>query len=62
MKRVILSLIVCFCMNAAQGQNGCGTEPLDSASFEEQPWVGNNQYLLDLLDSMGFGNSVIYRV
>ena len=56
MKRAILLLAVCFCINAAQGQDGCGTEPLDSASFEEQPWIGNNQYLLDLPDSLSFGN------
>lgn len=49
MKRAILLLAICFCINAAQGQEGCGTEPLDSTSFEEQPWIGNNQYLLDLL-------------
>ena len=32
----------------------CGTDPLDSASFEDQAWYGNNDYLLNLLDSVGY--------
>jgi hypothetical protein len=30
----------------------CQTEPLDSINFEAQPWIGNNQMLYDLADSV----------
>lgn len=30
----------------------CGTAGLDSASFYSQPWIGNNQYLFELKDSV----------
>ncbi|MBX2986235.1 MAG: hypothetical protein KF882_09755 [Bacteroidia bacterium] len=43
-----------FVQTNAQTVNSCGAEPLDSASFEEQPWFGNNEYLLNLLDSLGY--------
>jgi len=32
----------------------CGTAPMDSANFVNQPWYGNNQYLLDLVDSIRY--------
>ncbi len=36
----------------SQPYNSCGTVPMDSANFENQPWYGNNQFLLDLVDSV----------
>lgn len=30
----------------------CGTETLDSATFVNLPWIENNQYLLNLVDSI----------
>ncbi|WP_416864896.1 MAG: T9SS type A sorting domain-containing protein [Imperialibacter sp.] len=32
----------------------CGTQDIDNTAFYQLPWVGNNQYLDDLLDSVGW--------
>ncbi|NEN25608.1 hypothetical protein G3O08_19120 [Cryomorpha ignava] len=45
--------------NPAIGQESiaCGTFPMDSATFINQPWYGNNQFLLDLIDSVGYNSA-----
>lgn len=37
-----------------QGNEPYGTTPMDSANFVSQPWYGNNQFLLDILDIIGY--------
>ncbi len=52
------SIAICFVMVAfAQSENSCGTPKTDSAAFFNQPWVGNNQFLNNFLDSMGYPKS-----
>lgn len=43
--------ILCSYTLQLNAQN-CQTEGLDSSSFEAQPWIGNNQMLYDLADSV----------
>jgi len=72
---VILLGILCSYTLQLNAQN-CQTEGLDSSSFEAQPWIGNNQMLYDLADSVsqlaisientsgyegGFEGSVVHR-
>lgn len=52
-------LAFCFFMLAvsnlrAQTSRTCGILPMDSATFVNKPWHGNNQFLLDLNDSIGY--------
>jgi|GEM_PF-4632833 len=56
--RVALKLLIC-CLSMsivkvayATEDDICGTESLDSATFVSLPWIGNNQLLLDLVDSV----------
>lgn len=48
----------CFIVMAAvhlnmNAQSKCGTPDIDSTVFMNKPWIGNNQFLLDILDSIG---------
>lgn len=59
-------ILIAFCFANFQlvsQSDSCATEPLDSASFEAQPWFGNNDYLLDLLDSLGYwdGQNILFE-
>jgi len=62
---------------SAQTQNfqSCGTEDLDTAVFKRLPWFGNDEYIDNFIDSMGYplssgdpvarvegGNIVRYRI
>ena len=51
------SAIVSFSKNSLAVTNDsiCGTESLDSANFVNLPWFENNQYLLNLVDSIENG-------
>lgn len=51
MKAFLSFCVLVLAINIVFGQE-CGTLPLDSASFYDQPWIGNNQYLYDLIDSV----------
>jgi hypothetical protein len=53
-----LSLVVAPLLSLAQSEVVCGTPPADSASFYSQPWIGNNQFLIDLLDSIEYGQAI----
>lgn len=56
MRVITISLITLLGYNSfSQPTYECGTPPMDSASFVNKPWYGNNQYLLDKLDSLGYG-------
>ena len=52
--RIILSVLfaVSFYLNPHFSMAQCATEPLDSASFESQPWFANPAYLINLRDSL----------
>ena len=57
MKKVILIAILFVISIKSIAQNNlisCGTEPIDSTTFYNQPWIGNNQYLENFLDSLGY--------
>lgn len=32
---------------------------MDSTTFVNKPWIGNNQFLIDIADSVGYGNQAI---
>lgn len=56
-KLLFLILVVLITSNLfAQSPYQCGTPPMDSVSFMNKPWVGNNQFLLDLVDSVNVEN------
>jgi hypothetical protein len=40
-----------------QGQTSCGTPDMDSTVFLSKPWIGNNQFLEDITDSIGYGGA-----
>ncbi len=40
-------------------QFSCGTPEMDSLVFLSKPWIGNNQFLLDIADSVGYGQSAV---
>lgn len=44
------------------GQSKCGTPDMDSTVFMKKPWIGNNQFLLDILDSIGYGQTAIPKL
>jgi hypothetical protein len=51
MKKFILLLIIAHIASVSKAQS-CGTGSLDTNTFLAQPWVGNNDYLLNLYDSV----------
>lgn len=51
MKKFYLFVILILSGSVSFGQ-GCGTAPLDSVSFDNQPWIGNNIILNQLYDSI----------
>lgn len=51
MKNYFILVLLIFSYTNLFGQE-CGTAGLDSASFYSQPWIGNNQYLSILKDSV----------
>lgn len=58
MKKILICLILTTLINVcsinAQSTDSCGTDDMDSTEFINQPWFGNNQYLNDFLDSIGY--------
>ncbi len=49
----IFSILVSLTIRSnGQYTPGCGTEPMDSVNVVNQPYFGNNQFLLDLVDSV----------
>jgi hypothetical protein len=59
MKNIFLIVIAWLMFgNAAFAQHICGTERPDSATVVQLPWYNNNQYLLDLVDSIEQANGV----
>ncbi|MCG9881835.1 MAG: hypothetical protein MH472_14665 [Bacteroidia bacterium] len=56
-KYILIFLFLLLATQQLDAQtDSCSTVPLDSVSFESQPWFGNNEYLIDLLDSLGYGS------
>jgi hypothetical protein len=51
MKQLFLSAVLLLMIAQSFGQS-CGSAPLDSISFENQLWVGNNAMLNQLYDSI----------
>lgn len=51
MKNYFILVLLIISSTNLFGQD-CGTAGLDSASFYSQPWIGNNQYLSELKDSV----------
>lgn len=58
MKCNLIFLLVLAVTGEVFGQQECGTSSLDSATFYAQPWIGNNQYLFDLVDSVEITNEM----
>ena len=56
MKKIVLILFTIFLMSSTNAQNDsiCGTEDTDSTDFDNQPWIGNNDFLEHFLDSIGY--------
>lgn len=54
---LFISALLGYDVNAQSGRT-CGTPPMDSATFVNKPRHGNNQFLLDLNDSIGYPASV----
>jgi len=53
MRIILLSLVfISLYFNPHFSMGQCATEPLDSASFESQPWFANPAYLINLRDSL----------
>lgn len=49
----IIYFSIGYLQNAyAETDTICGTESLDSATFVNLPWIENNQFLLNLVDSI----------
>ncbi len=46
----------------APGSETCGTEPVDSLAAISQPYYGNNQFLINLADSVEAGSCSTCRV
>ncbi len=60
MKSIYTSVIfLIFLSGNCIGQYTCGTPDMDSTAFVNKPWIGNNQFLLDIADSVGYGNTAI---
>src|SRR5690554_968554 len=55
---IFLFLVLIGIQARGQTQYACGTGNMDSAAFVNKPWVGNNQFLLDLIDSVGYGKAI----
>lgn len=56
-KIIFILLTVLFSLSISESfsqstSQGCQTEPVDSATFFNWPYFGNNQYLLNLVDSL----------
>lgn len=56
MKKIIISTVLCIVISVSFSQtlSNCGTPKIDSATFYNQPWIGNNQFLENFLDSIGY--------
>jgi len=58
MKKIIIIILVVFYTIATNGQSidtlPCGTPDRDTTEFENLPWFGNNAYLENFLDSIGY--------
>lgn len=52
--KIILTIFFSFSIYYTYATNDsiCGTESLDSATFVNLPWIENNQFLLNLVDSV----------
>jgi len=63
MNRILITAIVCLVASATfsalKAQESCDTPEMDSLTFISKPWIGNNQFLLDILDSIGYGQAAI---
>ncbi len=53
---VIFYLLSCLPL---RGQSTCGTPDIDSTVFISKPWIGNNKFLEDIVDSVGYGTSAV---
>jgi hypothetical protein len=49
---VLITTILTTASMYAQNSYQCGTPGMDSTAFKNKPWVGNNQFLFDLIDSV----------
>ena len=59
MKRIILCLLIAFVFTNTKGQIDtliCDYSDRDTVEFEHLPWFGNNVYLDNFLDSIGYPN------
>ncbi len=58
MKKLFISLLAIHCLLFSQAQSTdtllCDYPDRDTTEFENLPWVGNNQYLENFLDSIGY--------
>lgn len=41
------------------GQASCGTPNMDSTVFISKPWIGNNKFLEDIVNSIGYGTTAV---
>jgi hypothetical protein len=51
-KLIFLITFFLYCQNTWAQEDGCGMPAVDSLDYINQPHFGNNQYLLDLVDSL----------
>lgn len=55
MKRAYIFVILFLLSSNLMAQDEtCGTEPLPDSLAQSMPWFGNNDFLYDLLDSLGY--------
>jgi hypothetical protein len=70
-KKIGLTLVLfisVYLLDAQQYDDYCGTMDISLKKFEKLPWIGNNQYLDNILDSVGYYSlefdydKILYRV
>lgn len=52
------AFVLCHFITSAQNVS-CGSTEIDTTAYNSRPWIANNQYLLDLVDSIGYGQMAI---
>jgi hypothetical protein len=62
MKKIIVTLILILCSLISISQSSdptiepCSTPDMDTAEFKQLPWFGNNDFLENFLDSIGYSS------
>ncbi len=59
---ILILLIISQRGYSQSSSTGCGTTKMSVEEFENQPWFNNNNYLIQLMDSLGFSGNPNARV